>query len=206
MNADEPTIRAKYRELARTHHPDRGGDTEEFIRIRVAYEAMLADYSTAQQVAELSPKREDADDDAPDIAPARSNAPRSAPSWMYEGTVAGGANPRSRRTPMAHDWTFGWLAMATIGGAILVTFMSVVRGAPGGLGASVGQVVVYFGIIFVVSAMIAAVGAGTEVKEFVKNYYVGVALITAVLAFSTPLNKLFANPAPKPEAPLRALE
>ncbi|HVJ83413.1 MAG TPA: J domain-containing protein, partial [Planctomycetia bacterium] len=35
LNADEAAIRARYRELARTHHPDRGGNTEEFIRIRV---------------------------------------------------------------------------------------------------------------------------------------------------------------------------
>ena len=40
-SADDETIRAAYRDLARKHHPDAGGDVEEFHRIRAAYDAAL---------------------------------------------------------------------------------------------------------------------------------------------------------------------
>ena len=33
-------IRQRYRELATSHHPDKGGDTTEFIKIREAYEVL----------------------------------------------------------------------------------------------------------------------------------------------------------------------
>lgn len=31
-------VKRRYRELAMTHHPDRGGDGREFNRVRAAYE------------------------------------------------------------------------------------------------------------------------------------------------------------------------
>ena len=34
-------IKAQFRSLSKTHHPDKGGNAEQFIRIRVAYEALL---------------------------------------------------------------------------------------------------------------------------------------------------------------------
>lgn len=37
-NADEETVRKAYRKLAMKHHPDKGGDPEEFKKIQEAYE------------------------------------------------------------------------------------------------------------------------------------------------------------------------
>jgi len=42
--ADMPTIKARYRQLASEHHPDKGGDPEEFRRIREAYETLVNGY------------------------------------------------------------------------------------------------------------------------------------------------------------------
>ncbi|MBS98015.1 MAG: molecular chaperone DnaJ [Oceanospirillaceae bacterium] len=39
--ADEQTIRAAYRRLAARHHPDKGGDAEQFCRVREAYELLM---------------------------------------------------------------------------------------------------------------------------------------------------------------------
>lgn len=40
-------IKAAYRRLAQQHHPDRtGGDTEEFQRIKAAYETLVATYKS----------------------------------------------------------------------------------------------------------------------------------------------------------------
>lgn len=39
--ADNQTIRARYRKLASEHHPDKGGDPDEFRRIREAYEQLM---------------------------------------------------------------------------------------------------------------------------------------------------------------------
>ena len=38
QGATKPQIDAQFRRLARVHHPDCGGDAEEFKRIRAAYE------------------------------------------------------------------------------------------------------------------------------------------------------------------------
>ena len=38
--ASEADIKAAYRKLAMKHHPDRGGDQKEFVRIKEAYEAL----------------------------------------------------------------------------------------------------------------------------------------------------------------------
>ena len=47
-NADVKMIKRKYRELARKHHPDRGGDPEMFKKIAEAYE-ILSDTSRRAQ-------------------------------------------------------------------------------------------------------------------------------------------------------------
>jgi len=39
-NADEAEIKRAYRKLAKKHHPDSGGDSNRFIAIRQAYEAL----------------------------------------------------------------------------------------------------------------------------------------------------------------------
>ena len=36
----EEQLKSKYREAAMTHHPDKGGDKEKFIKVREAYEAL----------------------------------------------------------------------------------------------------------------------------------------------------------------------
>jgi hypothetical protein len=36
-DADEAAVKRRFRELAKTYHPDAGGDTEEFIRLMEAY-------------------------------------------------------------------------------------------------------------------------------------------------------------------------
>lgn len=40
VSASEKAINTRYRELAAIHHPDKGGDTATFIRIRKAYEIL----------------------------------------------------------------------------------------------------------------------------------------------------------------------
>ncbi len=40
-DADADAITRRYRQLAARHHPDRGGDSEAFIRARQAYECLL---------------------------------------------------------------------------------------------------------------------------------------------------------------------
>lgn len=39
--ADHEAISSRYRKLAATHHPDRGGDASRFIKIRQAYETLI---------------------------------------------------------------------------------------------------------------------------------------------------------------------
>lgn len=45
--ADEDAVRDAYRSLMKDHHPDHGGSTEEFIRIKEAYEAIQRDDAAA---------------------------------------------------------------------------------------------------------------------------------------------------------------
>ena len=42
-NATRQQIKRRYRELAKTHHPDRGGDPREMQRIIAAYELLMKD-------------------------------------------------------------------------------------------------------------------------------------------------------------------
>jgi hypothetical protein len=44
--ATEEQIRSAFKDKAKTHHPDKGGKQEEFVRIRQAYEALMKDRST----------------------------------------------------------------------------------------------------------------------------------------------------------------
>lgn len=46
--ADEEVVRDAYRSLMKDHHPDHGGSTEEFIRIREAYEAIQRNDAAAR--------------------------------------------------------------------------------------------------------------------------------------------------------------
>lgn len=40
-NATEEEIKGAYRRLAAQHHPDKGGDEVEFIKVKLAYTAYL---------------------------------------------------------------------------------------------------------------------------------------------------------------------
>jgi len=46
--ADDDAVRAAYRTLMKDHHPDHGGSTEEFIRIKEAYETIQRDDASAR--------------------------------------------------------------------------------------------------------------------------------------------------------------
>jgi hypothetical protein len=45
-DADEPAIRNAYRALARTHHPDTGGDPADFRRLQEAYRRALGEVTS----------------------------------------------------------------------------------------------------------------------------------------------------------------
>lgn len=40
-SATQEEIKQRYRSLAQTHHPDRGGDEEKFKRVKLAYEVLI---------------------------------------------------------------------------------------------------------------------------------------------------------------------
>lgn len=50
-NADDATIKAAYRKLAKEHHPDRGGDNELFAKINAAYDS-VKDAAARQKLQE----------------------------------------------------------------------------------------------------------------------------------------------------------
>ncbi len=56
-DTDLPALKRRFRELARTRHPDRGGDEADFQRLHAAYEALRAGLSTASAPATPSVAR-----------------------------------------------------------------------------------------------------------------------------------------------------
>jgi len=52
--ADSDAIKKAYRKLASKHHPDKGGDTEEFKKIQIAYDAISDEDKRKQYDAELA--------------------------------------------------------------------------------------------------------------------------------------------------------
>ena len=41
VDATDEEIKIKFRSLAQIHHPDKGGDEEIFVRIKLAYEILI---------------------------------------------------------------------------------------------------------------------------------------------------------------------
>src|SRR6056297_748909 len=70
-NADDPTVRAAYRELLLEHHPDQGGSRERFMQIKRAYERLAGDGDRGSITEPLS-------DDGATIAATRSSIEASA--------------------------------------------------------------------------------------------------------------------------------
>jgi hypothetical protein len=54
---DRAAAKRAFRQLARSHHPDRGGDPETFHRLRLAYERLVADDTVRPSVARGTPSR-----------------------------------------------------------------------------------------------------------------------------------------------------
>jgi curved DNA-binding protein CbpA len=62
--ADQDMLRRAYRRLAQTHHPDKGGDVEEFQRIQEAYDVLSDPEKRARydQTGTVEPRRPSAND------------------------------------------------------------------------------------------------------------------------------------------------
>jgi curved DNA-binding protein CbpA len=41
IDATDEEIKIRFRSLAQTHHPDKGGDEQIFVRIKLAYEILI---------------------------------------------------------------------------------------------------------------------------------------------------------------------
>jgi hypothetical protein len=203
-DASEAEIRQRYRELARTCHPDRGGDAREFIRLQNAYQAMLEavrnptapDASSTTSPVEESPS-------------AHTEEPRSRPSWMDEVPEEPRWRGTSRSEPRnnlhgnapVRDDRFMWLGMGTLFAAIGVTFAACVKGAPLDLGAVFGQIILYSIICMVCSAGAAAVGAGYDDDSFVKTYLWVLVCVAGSLIVVVPLP--MHRPNTLPEEPVK---
>ncbi|SNZ03810.1 DnaJ domain-containing protein [Natronoarchaeum philippinense] len=59
--AGDDAVRDAYRSLMKSHHPDQGGTTEEFIRIKKAYESIQADDAAARAARARAGRRASTD-------------------------------------------------------------------------------------------------------------------------------------------------
>jgi hypothetical protein len=93
---DAATAKRAFRQLARTHHPDHGGDATTFHRLQLAYERLLADEPSDRRpnVGRGRPSRASSPGttvpDAADLASVRWDLPlRGARRHLDRDTVAG---------------------------------------------------------------------------------------------------------------------
>jgi hypothetical protein len=186
--ADE--IRRRYRQLARTCHPDRGGDPREFVRLQQAYEAMLAALDNPRPpVVETPPST------SPFEMPAQEEPTRTRPTWMDEYDEPaerrrGASRDESRKNlhgEQPRDHTFIVLAVATLGAALGVSLASAMKSGGMDLGMTIGQTVLFAVVLMLVGGGGAAVGAGSNVKSFVETYLWIVAGLTIMLIVVSPL-------------------
>jgi hypothetical protein len=95
---DRAAAKRAYRQLARTHHPDRGGDAETFHRLRLAYERLADDATEA----------------APQVSrgrPSRAHAPvQEDPGRADLGSVVWDRPVPTGRTRLDRDLVATWLA------------------------------------------------------------------------------------------------
>lgn len=89
LSADRETIKRAYRQKARQHHPDRGGDAKQFIDIRRAYDEMLSIQCSS---GSIPPRQSAKDVDRPD------GNPRSRATSTSNETNAASAGPGRQRT------------------------------------------------------------------------------------------------------------
>ena len=83
IGASEDNIKQAYRRLAKTHHPDLGGNTDKFVRIQKAYETLMEGPSRSSSDSSYSGSQ------------FKSNASRSGhywSSWDTDGTWWAGKN------------------------------------------------------------------------------------------------------------------
>lgn len=95
--ADQATVRSAYRRLLKEHHPDHGGSTERFIRVREAYEALSDGHGRSADGGGLAAQvagtiRRDADDSRASRVP-----PADGGSGTSGGSVTGGGSASSGR-------------------------------------------------------------------------------------------------------------
>lgn len=99
--ADGDDVKRAYRRLAREHHPDLGGDSATFHRLRQAYERLV-----------------DADDDGPSIVPGRPSRPHAGyadPTHADLGSIDWNADPGTGERRLDRDEVAVWLAGAAPG-------------------------------------------------------------------------------------------
>jgi hypothetical protein len=98
---DRAAAKRAYRQLARTHHPDRGGDADTFHRLRLAYERLVDDD------VEVAP---------PQAARGRPSRPRAPvqedPGHADLGSVAWDRPAPTGRIRLDRDIVATWLARA----------------------------------------------------------------------------------------------
>jgi hypothetical protein len=189
--ADE--IRRRYRELAKICHPDAGGDPADFIRLQQAYKTLLdgKNRPAAEPThAETPSWHEDFSMPAAEESPSDSR-----PKWWDEISRENGGRAASREERKRNlyveqalpDRSFGKLALATLGSAVIVTLASLMKGGAPDFGACVGQVILFTTFLFMASAFSAAVGAGGDEGAFVKTYLGVLSLLAAALVVAVPL-------------------
>ena len=96
-DTSEDGLRRAFRTLARTHHPDLGGDPERFDRIRRAFALLSVVPAPAPSVARGRPSR-----DAPDVQPASSEPDRPLDAETRAAVIAG-------RRELDRGTLAGWL-------------------------------------------------------------------------------------------------
>jgi hypothetical protein len=141
-SAEEGIIRAAYKHLAKTHHPDKGGDPARFLQIQTAYETLIDPTARARYDASIAarPSNTEATGPRPTATSYTTSAGAERPSsWIrtstkYSGHMRDGdrvsmhfsknpnhipkITPKTRNKPTLHS---SWIASAWVGAAVAAT-------------------------------------------------------------------------------------